>query len=191
MNTFGFYFKQGLDHILDIDGVDHMLFILAMVVFFELKQWRQLLVLVTAFTIGHSITLALSSFEIVSINRDLIEFLIPITIIITCVNNIIRSNNNNKGYYFLYGLVLFFGCIHGLAFSNFLKMSLFEEDSIVLSLLGFNLGIELGQLLIVLFFILITQGLRALFSSLTHKHIIVSTSIMVSAIALWILFQLI
>ncbi len=191
MNTFGFYFKQGLDHILDIDGVDHMLFILAMVVFFELKQWRQLLVLVTAFTIGHSITLALSSFEIVSINRDLIEFLIPITIIITCVNNIIRSNNNNKGYYFLYGLVLVFGCIHGLAFSNFLKMSLFEEDSIVLSLLGFNLGIELGQLLIVLFFILITQGLRALFSSLTHKHIIVSTSIIVSAIALWILFQLI
>lgn len=191
MSDFGFYFQQGLEHIMDIKGIDHLLFIVAMVVFFEIKQWRQLLILVTAFTLGHSITLALSSFEILSINRNLIEILIPITIIITCVNNIIKSQAKSKiNYYLLYGFVLFFGCIHGLAFSNFLKMSLFEGDIVLLPLLGFNLGIEVGQLLIVSGVLLLITLLLKVFSKLKHKHVTITVSVATIAVSLYILIML-
>ncbi|MFT7073291.1 HupE/UreJ family protein [Patiriisocius sp. Uisw_017] len=192
MDIFIFYFKQGLDHILDKDGLDHMLFIVAMVVFFEVKQWKRLLILVTAFTVGHSITLGLSSFELLKINRDLIEILIPVTIIITCINNLVKAKSDSQtSYYFLYALVLIFGCIHGLAFSNFLRMSLFEGENVLLPLVGFNLGIEVGQLLIVAIFLLVQQGVKKVLPGIKHKHIIISISIAISFVALWILFQLI
>ena len=191
MNDFIFYFQQGLDHILDINGIDHMLFILAMVVFFDIKQWRRLLILVTAFTLGHSVTLALSSFNIVQIDSGLIELLIPITIIITCANNIIKTRKEQRtNYMFLYGLVLFFGLIHGLAFSNFLKMSLFEGDSILLPLLGFNLGIEIGQLLIVtVFMILVTLILKST-SAIKLKHITIVVSVIIMLVSIYLLQSL-
>ncbi|WP_271855295.1 HupE/UreJ family protein [Patiriisocius marinus] len=188
MNDFIFYFKQGLDHILDIDGIDHMLFILAMVVFFDIKQWKKLLILVTAFTLGHSITLALSSFNIVQIDSSLVELLIPITIIITCFNNIIKTRKEQRtNYVFLYGLVLFFGLIHGLAFSNFLKMSLFESDSILLPLLGFNLGIEIGQLLIVTVFMILVTLILKTTSAIRHQHITIVVSVIIMLVSLYLL----
>ena len=191
MNDFIFYFQQGLDHILDINGIDHLLFILAMVVFFDIKRWRRLLILVTAFTLGHSVTLALSSFNIVQIDSGLIELLIPITIIITCANNIIKTRKEQRtNYMFLYGLVLFFGLIHGLAFSNFLKMSLFEGDSILLPLLGFNLGIEIGQLLIVtVFMILVTLILKST-SAIKLKHITIVVSVIIMLVSIYLLQSL-
>ena len=193
METISLFFKQGIDHILDIEGIDHMLFILSITVFFSLKEWKKLAWLITAFTVGHSITLALSIFELVSISRDFIETLIPITIIITCLNNLFKVVKPSQiNYPFLYGMVLLFGCIHGLAFSNFLKMSLFEGDSIVGSLLGFNLGIEIGQLLIVLLFLGSIQIVLRLFKRIQHKHIVVMCSVLVMLSAtniLWGLLQ--
>ncbi|MGK0385465.1 MAG: hydrogenase/urease accessory protein HupE [Patiriisocius sp.] len=192
MDTFILFFKQGLAHILDIDGIDHILFILSITVFFNLKEWKKLAWLITAFTIGHSITLVLSVFEILTVNRNLIELLIPITIIITCLNNILKVYRPSQiNYMFLYGMVLFFGSIHGLAFSNFLKMALFEGDSLAGSLLGFNLGIEAGQLLIVLLFLGSIQLILRFFKAVQHTHIIIVCSVLVLLSALKILWDLV
>jgi hydrogenase/urease accessory protein HupE len=192
MQTFVLFFIQGLSHILDIDGIDHMLFILAITVFFNRSHWKKLALLVTAFTIGHSITLVLSIYDVISVQRDIIEKLIPITIIITCVNNFFKVYKPTQiNYKLLYAMVLFFGCIHGLAFSNFLKMAFFEDENLLASLVGFNIGIELGQLLIVCVFLTLIQTTLFYFKNLKHDHIIQACSALIIIFALkisWGLF---
>lgn len=156
MSEFITYLKLGYLHITDLQGFDHILFIIALCSVYSIFKWKEVLILITAFTLGHSVTLALSSLEIVSINSDLIEFLIPITILLTCVANFfykfprsIYKKPKNKRW-IRYSLATFFGLIHGLGFSNYLKSLLGSEDSILLPLFSFNLGLELGQILIVL-----------------------------------------
>lgn len=147
--------ELGFTHILDPNAYDHLLFIIALVAIYKIREWKKVAILVTAFTIGHSITLALSAFEIITFRQDLIEILIPVTILITAIyNGIIALNKSNFQQTNMgvnYSLALFFGLIHGMAFSNQLKSSLFpgEENTLFSQLLGFNIGIELGQLLIV------------------------------------------
>ena len=191
MQTFVLFFKQGLSHILDLDGIDHLLFILAITVFFSLSQWRKLALLITAFTIGHSITLVLSVYDIFTLPRDIIEQLIPITIIVTCINNFIKVYKPTQiNYQLLYTTVLIFGCIHGLAFSNFLKMAFFEEDNLLASLVGFNIGIELGQLIIVGVFLAAIQMAFRGFKKLKHEHVIISCSAIILIFAVKILWDL-
>jgi len=144
----------GFTHILDPNAYDHLLFIVALVAIYRISEWKKVAILVTAFTIGHSITLALSAFEIITFRQDIIEILIPITILITALYNGItawRNRITQQSMSANYSLALFFGLIHGMAFSNQLKSMLFpgEENTIFSQLLGFNIGIELGQLLIV------------------------------------------
>jgi len=191
MQTFVLFFKQGLSHILDLDGIDHLLFILAITVFFSLSQWRKLALLITAFTIGHSITLVLSVYDIFTLPRDIIEQLIPITIIVTCINNFIKVYKPTQiNYQLLYTIVLIFGCIHGLAFSNFLKMAFFEDDNLLASLVGFNIGIELGQLIIVGVFLAAIQMAFRGFKKLKHEHVIISCSAIILIFAVKILWDL-
>ncbi|MBT4472829.1 MAG: HupE/UreJ family protein [Bacteroidetes bacterium] len=191
MQTFVLFFKQGLSHILDLDGIDHLLFILAITVFFSLSQWRKLALLITAFTIGHSITLVLSVYDIFTLPRDIIEQLIPITIIVTCINNFIKVYKPTQiNYQLLYTTVLIFGCIHGLAFSNFLKMAFFEDDNLLASLVGFNIGIELGQLIIVGVFLAAIQMAFRGFKKLKHEHVIISCSAIILIFAVKILWDL-
>ena len=191
METFVLFYKQGLAHILDINGIDHLLFILSITVFFSLKNWKKLAWVITAFTIGHSITLLLSVFDVFTAPRTIIEILIPVTIIITGANNLFKVYRPSQtNYQILYGLVLFFGCIHGLAFSNFLKMTLFEGDDLAMSLLGFNLGIGAGQLIIVAIFLTSIQGVLFLFKRIGHNHIIITCSILIILGALSILYNL-
>lgn len=158
MSQFAIYFELGREHILDIDGYDHILFVIALCAIYLLQDWKKVLILITAFTIGHSITLALSTLEIVKVNSGVIEFLIPCTIFITAFSNILRKQSAltpsrfNTNYFF----ALVFGLIHGLGFSNYLKSILGREDSIVTPLLSFNLGLELGQIIIVVFFMIIS-----------------------------------
>ena len=191
MHTFVLFFKQGLSHILDLDGIDHLLFILAITVFFSLSQWRKLALHITAFTIGHSITLVLSVYDIFTLPRDIIEQLIPITIIVTCINNFIKVYKPIQiNYQLLYTTVLIFGCIHGLAFSNFLKMAFFEEDNLLASLVGFNIGIELGQLIIVGVFLAAIQMAFRGFKKLKHEHVIISCSAIILIFAVKILWDL-
>ena len=190
MQTFALFFKQGLWHILDIDGIDHMLFILAMTVFFNPSHWKKLALLITAFTVGHSITLALSVYDVITLKRNLVEQLIPITIIITCINNFFKVYKPTQiNYQLLYAVVLVFGCIHGLAFSNFLKMAFFEDDNLLASLVGFNVGIELGQLLIVGVFLATIQTALRSFKKLKHDHIIITSSALIILCALKILWN--
>lgn len=154
MEQFKLYFELGAEHILDIQGYDHIMFVVALCAIYTAPDWKKVLILVTAFTIGHSITLALSALEIINFRTDIIEFLIPVTIFITAFSNIVRKQNSLKpGFLNLnYFFGLFFGLIHGLGFSNYLKSLLGKDESIVTQLLSFNLGLELGQIIIVLIF---------------------------------------
>jgi hypothetical protein len=150
MHDFSLYFELGWQHILDWQGYDHILFVLVLCVSYLLSEWASVVFLVTAFTIGHSITLALSVFNVVHINTALIEFLIPVTILLTALANLIQKKPKNKGVRIQYFFALFFGLVHGMGFSNYLKSLLGKSTNVVSELLAFNLGLEFGQLIIVL-----------------------------------------
>lgn len=171
MNDFWIWFSTGFDHILDWNGYDHILYVMALCVLFSVNEWKKLLVLVTAFTIGHSLTLAISALNIFTIKQGIIEVLIPITILFTCIVNLFYKNrlnnssrNQSKNYSFNYVLALLFGFIHGMGFSYLLRSMLGKEESVVFPLLSFNLGLELGQLIIVaimlLFSVFLTRFTR-------------------------------
>ena len=166
MEQFKLYFQLGTEHILDINGYDHILFVIALCAIYAAQDWKKVLILVTAFTIGHSITLALSALDIIHFQSDVIEFFIPVTIFITAFANIIRKQNTLKqGFVNLnYFFGLFFGLIHGLGFSNYLKSLLGRNESIVSPLLAFNLGLELGQIIIILVFVVISFLFIGLFN---------------------------
>ena len=158
MTSFELYFKLGLQHILDLQGFDHILFILSLCAVYVARDWVKILLLVTAFTLGHSLTLVLATFEVVQIRSEVIEFLIPVTIAITALLTLIKPKpNSGKGIQLNYLLALFFGLIHGLGFSNYLRSLLGKEVVIWQPLLAFNLGLEVGQIAIVAAFLLITS----------------------------------
>jgi hypothetical protein len=160
MSNFWVYFNLGLEHILDINGYDHILFVVALSAIYLLRDWRKVLILVTAFTVGHSITLALSTLNYVLIKAEIIEFLIPVTIFITAVMNLFkredRLQRRERSMQLNYLFALGFGLIHGLGFSNYLKSLLGKNSSIVSELLAFNVGLEVGQIVIVLSFLIIS-----------------------------------
>lgn len=154
--NFGLYLNLGLEHITDPLGYDHILFILAMSANYRLREWKKLLLLVTAFTIGHSLALAMAMLKIVTVNAAFIEMLIPLSIFVTCFLNLNRPLQNHLNHESIikgndlmkYFIILGFGLIHGLGFSNFLKETLVENESLFTPLLAFNLGLEIGQIVI-------------------------------------------
>jgi hypothetical protein len=156
MQDFPLYFELGWQHILDWKGYDHILFVMVLCGTYLLSDWRKVLILVTAFTVGHSITLALSVFKLVHINTSLIEFLIPVTILVTASSNILAGKSKPKGMQLKYILALFFGLIHGLGFSNYLNSLLGKSTNIVAELFAFNVGLEFGQIVIVISILLIS-----------------------------------
>lgn len=158
MTTFGLYLSLGIDHIADFAAYDHILFIMALCAVYSLKEWAKVLIMVTAFTLGHTLTLALATLDLIRIPTDLIEFLIPVTIFITGLWNIVQRSNTADviSQRFKYSIALFFGLIHGLGFSNYLRSLLGSEQDLLLPLFSFNLGLELGQIMIVLAVLLIS-----------------------------------
>ncbi len=156
MSDFLFYLQLGLQHILDPNGYDHILFIIALCSIYTFWQWKKVAWLVTAFTLGHSITLALATLHILVIKSDVVEFLIPITILLTCIFNFgFKSESKVQTSYQRYIIAACFGLIHGLGFSNFLRSILGKSPNIFMPLLAFNIGLEIGQLLIVLTILLV------------------------------------
>jgi len=149
MQDFLFYFNLGWKHIISLDALDHQLFLLALIAIYSYSDWKKILVLVTAFTIGHSVTLALSILDVVRVPSAWVEFLIPLTIVLTALGNILTKNKkqsqNNTNYY----LALIFGLIHGMGFANTARVMIAKSQSIALPLLGFNVGLEAGQIAIV------------------------------------------
>ena len=159
MSVFELYFKLGIQHIADLKGYDHILFILTLCAVYRLTEWRKLLILITAFTVGHSLTLVLATLNLVRIDGNLIEFLIPLTIFLTALANVLMDKKkvSQTLHYVKYAAALFFGLIHGLGFSNYLRALLGGEKSMVLPLFSFNLGIEAGQILIVACILIVTM----------------------------------
>ena len=171
------YLELGFEHISDIKAYDHILFIVALCAIYTLKEWKHVLILVTAFTIGHSITLALASLDIVRFPSNIVEFLIPVTIFLTALFNLRQKDINrsdkleasvidftrnqaavSRKIRINYLLALFFGLIHGMGFSNFLRSSIMpgRESDLIKQLFAFNIGIELGQIMIVLIILLMS-----------------------------------
>ena len=151
MSIFEMYLQLGFEHIMNARAFDHILFIVTLCAVYQLSDWKHVIVLITAFTIGHSTTLALATLNIVHINSNLVEFLIPLTIFITAIANIsLKKNDYSAGLHrFKYATSMFFGLIHGLGFSNYLRSLLGVEENIIKPLFAFNLGLELGQLIVV------------------------------------------
>ncbi|RIK56650.1 HupE / UreJ protein [candidate division KSB1 bacterium] len=151
MSEFQTYLTLGFEHISDLGAYDHLLFIVALCAVYSWQQWRTLAILVTAFTLGHSLSLAASILSRPLLPATLVEFLIPLTIFATSVLNVVRKNDSHHSpnLRLHYLLVLGFGLIHGMGFSNYLRVLLGQEASILLPLFAFNLGLEIGQLLIV------------------------------------------
>ncbi|AJW63534.1 hypothetical protein VO54_02062 [Elizabethkingia miricola] len=183
MNDFMFYLRMGWDHIVGKDALDHQLFILVLIAVYTIQDFKKVLILVTAFTIGHSLTLALSVFDILRVPSAWVEFLIPCTIAITALINIFGKNNVQKQMKLNYSLALFFGLIHGMGFANSIRITLAKEQSIATGLLGFNIGLELGQIVVVLAVLIILFLLTTIFK-LDRKNWIMFVSSGVFALSL-------
>ncbi|WP_035564652.1 HupE/UreJ family protein [Hymenobacter sp. IS2118] len=160
MSVFQTYLELGFLHICTPRAADHLTFLLALCAPYVLADWRRVLVLVTSFTVGHSLTLALATLGIVAFDRTLIEALIPVTIIVTALANLRATNRVLRPREPVLAaapnaLGLVFGLIHGLGFSNYLQSLLGNNSRPVLELFAFNVGVELGQMLVVVLILLL------------------------------------
>ena len=157
MHEFWMYTQIGFDHIANLSGMDHILFVAALCIRYQLSDWKKWLILVTSFTIGHSVTLVLSVFNYLDFSTNWIEFLIPVTILITAISNMfVKQFSFNSKFPVIYFFALFFGLIHGLGFSFYLKSLLGLQQNIAPALLAFNVGLEIGQILIVMAILVIS-----------------------------------
>ena len=155
MNDWQIWFSTGMEHILDFNGYDHMMFVSLLVFTYPVKEWKKLFMLITAFTLGHSLTLALSVTDVVKLPQQYTELLIILTIIFTSVYLLFASKNTAKGGRLIYLIICCFGLIHGLGFSYLLKAMLGSSESIITPLLMFNVGLETGQIIVVVFMALV------------------------------------
>jgi hypothetical protein len=156
LDSFSTYFELGWLHIFDFSAIDHILFLLVMICVYQVIDLKRVVLIVTAFTIGHSLTLILATLNVIRVDSDWVEFLIPLTILVTAIGHIWRGRKSSTMFW-SYFLAAFFGLIHGLGFSNYLRALLGKQDSIVAPLLAFNLGIEVGQIAIFLAVMLVSM----------------------------------
>lgn len=157
MQDFGFYFGLGWEHIMSRDALDHQLFIAALAAIYLWKDWKQVLILVTAFTIGHSLTLALSVFDVIRFDSKWVEFLIPCTIVITALSNFFQKKFTTRSIRINYGLALVFGLVHGMGFANSIRFILADDQNLGWSLFGFNVGLEAGQIVAVIILLMLAH----------------------------------
>lgn len=179
MQDFIFYFKVGWTHILSWDATDHIYFITSLAIIYTFLDWKKVLVLVTAFTIGHAVTLYLSALDLFRFNIEWVEFAIPCTIVVTAATNLlIRAELKTKGL-LQYMLALGFGLVHGMGYANYIRMMLSKDQDLVWSFFSFNVGLEMGQILVVLL-VLCIQWVLQKFKIINARllSIIVSTLIL-------------
>ncbi len=193
MSDFFTFFQLGFQHITDVNGYDHILFVVALCAIFRLKDLKKVAYLVTAFTIGHSLTLALATLQLITYSTKFIEFLIPITIFFTCIINLFhksaeRSSQKEQSSSLSYPMAMVFGLIHGMGFSNYLRSLLGKEESIWQPLLSFNLGLEVGQLLIVAASLLLSSLMLDLLNVKKHDWNLILSSA-VAGISLTLIFS--
>ncbi|MBY0543454.1 MAG: HupE/UreJ family protein [Sphingobacteriaceae bacterium] len=183
LQDFLFYFKLGWSHIVSLDALDHQLFIIALVAVYTAKNLKQVLILVTAFTIGHSLTLLLSVLDVIRFSSKWVEFLIPCTIFITALINLFKKNFSSSAVNTNYYLALLFGLIHGMGFANSVRMMLAKDQNIGWGLFGFNVGLEVGQIFFVII-ILAATWLSLSFFKVKRRDWVIFLSAAVFSLAL-------
>ncbi len=183
LQDFLFYFKLGWSHIVSLDALDHQLFIIALVAVYTAKNLKQVLILVTAFTIGHSATLLLSVLDVIRFSSKWVEFLIPCTIFITALINLFKKNFSLTAVNTNYYLALGFGLIHGMGFANSVRMMLAKDQNIGWGLFGFNVGLEVGQIFFVII-ILAISWLSLSFFKIKRRDWVIFLSAAVFSLAL-------
>lgn len=184
MNSFNIWFSIGWQHILDLGGYDHLLFVCLLAFAFPPKEWKSLLILITAFTIGHSLSLIFSVLSKHSFSSAFIEPAIAFSILFTALYQLLSSLKSQKSG-LLYLSTLFFGLLHGMGFSFLLRSLLGNEQSVFLPLLYFNLGIEAGQLFIVLLIVGISLLLNSVFN-IRFNPINTTLTCLIALIALYL-----
>ncbi|MFN5055267.1 MAG: HupE/UreJ family protein [Bacteroidota bacterium] len=164
---FKYYFLLGWDHIISFDALDHLYFIAVLSIVYQFKHWKQVLVLVTAFTVGHAVTLFLSGMDLVRLKDSWVEFAIPCTIVFSSLMNCRKRSSMHQTDKLQYAMALFFGLVHGLGFANTVRFMISKNQDLVWSLFGFNVGLEIGQIFVVLLVLLISllAGMTRLFTS--------------------------
>ena len=168
MDTFWFYFNLGFDHVLDLRGLDHFYFLVALSLPFAFRNWRKLLLWVSLFTLGHSLSLLVTHFEWVKIDLEWVEFLIPVTICVTCFSILFQKKHPYLKGNKINLITIFFGLIHGFGFGRYFKM-IASEGEAILALLEFALGVEFAQVLIVIFVLLVNGLANGLLKIPTQK----------------------
>jgi len=185
MSEFMLYFKIGLNHVLDIEGYDHVMFLIALTVPYAFKDWKRVLLLVTLFTVGHTLALILSVYEIIIIKAALVEFLIPITILVTAGFHLFTAGKSGKkeSITFVAFVTLFFGVIHGLGFSNYFKTILpGNATDKLLPLLEFALGIEAAQIIVVIIVLLLSYIVQTFFRFSKRDWTLVMSSFVIGVV---------
>lgn len=181
MSQFWLYFELGLTHVLDWNAYDHVLFIIVLVAAYTFQEWKKIVWLVSIFTIGHTLSLALSTYGLVIVDSALVEFLIPLTILLTAIFNVATAGRKPKSNKIkvLYFVTLFFGVIHGLGFSTYFKMISANTTEKILPLLEFALGIETAQIIIVLAVLILSTICQFLFNFSRRDWVMVVSAIVI------------
>ena len=184
MDQFWFYFNLGLHHVLDINAYDHVLFLIALTVPYTFKDWKHVLLLVTIFTVGHTLSLFLSVFGIVNVSVSFIEFLIPVTMLITALLNIFTAGKGprKEKLGILFFITLFFGLIHGLGFSNYFRQIIADQESKALPLIEFALGIETAQIIVVMVVLLFSFIVQSIFRFNKKDWMLITSSMVIGII---------
>lgn len=176
-----FYINQGLIHVLNWAAYDHLLFLVVLIIVFSFSDWKKTLWLITFFTIGHTVTLALSAYNVIYLKSEIIEFLIAATIFITALSNILFQRNKGSINLNLF-FALFFGLIHGLGFSSYFKMLVGRTDDKIMPLFSFAIGVELAQAVIVILLLAIGFIFINLFKISKRDWVLVLSAIVVGII---------
>lgn len=181
MDNFIFFLKEGLFHVLDWNAYDHILFLIALVVVYDFKNWKKVLWLISLFTIGHTFSLILATYKIVLVSSNWVEFLIPVTILITAAVNVFyarkvsKKTKTNANLFF----ALFFGLIHGLGFSSYFKLLIGTSNNKLMPLLEFAIGIEFSQIIIVFIILLLGFIFQMFFRFSKRDWVIIISSIVI------------
>ncbi len=184
LDDFMFNVQYGINHVLDINGYDHVLFLIVLTVPYLFKDWKRVLLLVTVFTLGHTLSLILAAYNVVSVNGSLVEFLIPITIFIVALFNVFTAGKTAKKEKIgvLFFSTLFFGLIHGLGFAREFKMMVGRSDNKFLTLIEFALGIEIAQIIIVFVVLFLGFLMQTIFRFSKRDWIMVVSAIVVGLV---------
>lgn len=188
MQDFIFYFQIGWKHILSWDATDHIYFIMALAIIYTFQNWKKVLVLVTAFTIGHAITLYLSALDFFRFNVEWVEFAIPCTIVLTAGSNLLVRQEKKLSSVLQYLLALCFGLIHGMGYANYIRIMLSKNQNMVWSLFSFNVGLEIGQLLVVLL-VLCMQWILGKYNLVSARRLALIVSLYVMVVSFFLAIE--